>query len=98
MLILIGGLSPATNGNLMQLFKFKFWNQEFVKYALAADASHAVYTVIVSFIGEGEGSFEFNFFANMEFFILTRYPTIDIKDDVRCHSVDLFYQVQEDPA
>jgi hypothetical protein len=65
------GLSPATEGNLMQLFNFKFWNQPFVKYALAADGSHAIYTVIVSFVGEGDQT-EFNFFANMEFFILTR--------------------------
>jgi len=48
------GLSPATEGNLTKLFKFKFWNQPFVKYALAADGSHAMYTVIVSYVGGGE--------------------------------------------
>lgn len=53
-MILLGGLTPATNGNLLTIFTRAFWTQPFVKYAIIADLSHAVYTVCVSYAGDIE--------------------------------------------
>lgn len=53
-MILLGGLTPATNGNLLTIFKKSFWTQPFVKYAIIADLSHAVYTICVSYAGDIE--------------------------------------------
>lgn len=75
-LILLGGLAPATDGNLAKIFDPKFWNQPFVKYALLSDMSHAIYTNLVSFVGSEQNGAEFNIYANMEFFIYTRYRRI----------------------
>lgn len=35
--------------------------------------SHAVYTNIISYVGTEDNGMQFNIYANMEFFILTRY-------------------------
>lgn len=66
------GLAPATEGKLFKIFQPKFWKQPFVIYALLADTSHAVYTVFVSLVGNTEEESVFNFYLNMEFFMLTR--------------------------
>jgi hypothetical protein len=66
------GLAPATQGQIGLVLTPEFWNQKFVKYALISDTSHAIYTVIVSYVGHGDDGKEFNFFQNMEFFVLTR--------------------------
>lgn len=71
-MILIGGLTPATDGHILRIISKEFWQQQFVRYALLADMAHAVYTVVVSFVGNEDSGATFNIYANMEFFLLTR--------------------------
>ncbi|CAG9325107.1 unnamed protein product [Blepharisma stoltei] len=59
LLLLIGGLLPATQGNLLRAFSIKFWKQSNVIYPIFAEIFYSFYDLAISSIeANKESSFE----------------------------------------
>jgi len=69
--IFFGGLLPATDGNLDQLFTKKFWKQPFVQFAIFSELNHGTYNMLISSGDTTEMKDNF-MFLHMEYFAVTR--------------------------
>jgi len=66
--IFLGGLIPATNGNIKMIASKSFWKQPFVRDALVSEICHGLYNMCISSVEdeiEGMGMY-------IEFFAITR--------------------------
>mmetsp|Transcript_30951 Transcript_30951/g.35262 ORF Transcript_30951/g.35262 Transcript_30951/m.35262 type:complete len:368 (+) Transcript_30951:183-1286(+) len=77
-LMLIGGLYPATGGDLKKLIKPAFWNQSFVRLAILAEVSYGIYNMLIASAESDEDiddetlTMRFMIFRHSETFLLSR--------------------------
>jgi len=74
-LIFVGGVLPATNGQLGLLKTLTFWKQPFVQFAILSELNHGVYNLFIATVDDhnfGDGDAITAFYLHMEYFAVTR--------------------------
>jgi hypothetical protein len=72
--LFLGGLLPATGGDLAMAKNKDFWKQCYIQYAMISELAAAIYEVLVSSGDSDEGEFDMDmvFLKHLEFFIVSR--------------------------